>query len=192
MLHRLSVLLTLLCGHRPCVSSLRPAAHKCASFRTRGAGSSDWCALWQELVLDVEYMLAVLSPKTEQELPHDDWCGLLSLERHELDATRTAPVAEQLRCAAGSAAWMVGTATASCQVHTTASCASGQVLSPLPPTHDVPRGLCYAVPCVLTATAPSGNRMSVQGRRPLAGSRRTADGSPRSRGFRRRRAPSCS
>jgi hypothetical protein len=29
----------------------------------------------QELVLDVEYFLAVLPPKTEQELPHDDWCG---------------------------------------------------------------------------------------------------------------------
>ena len=23
----------------------------------------------------MEYMLAVLSPKTERELPHDDWCG---------------------------------------------------------------------------------------------------------------------
>ena len=29
----------------------------------------------QELALDVEYFLAVLPPKTEQELLHDDWCG---------------------------------------------------------------------------------------------------------------------
>ena len=34
-----------------------------------------WRVCLQELVLDVEYLLAVLSPKTEHELPHDDWCG---------------------------------------------------------------------------------------------------------------------
>ena len=39
----------------------------------------------QEVELDIEYFLAVLPPKTEQELPHDDWCGRSSAHETHVD-----------------------------------------------------------------------------------------------------------
>lgn len=81
----------------------------------------------QELVLDVEYTMAVLPPKLKNELPHDDWCATAPQSNHwgacvpvsELPRTLKAPgtsmQVEDSRGSVCAAAWWPEQARSRCE-----------------------------------------------------------------------------
>ena len=156
--------------------SLVPAADCGCCLHIESASGNELLAAFclQELVLDVEYLLAVLSPKTEHELPHDDWCGLrAALQCMERRDVRAVLVDQRISmgCRVSCLDGRNGDTIVSGSYDGVVRIWSGAAF-------DNSRCATWALPrrtsCAYCSTTHT-HQMCAQGRRPLAASRHTAD-----------------